>query len=384
MEQFFYEQPVSIDFGIGKLTKLPEIIEQFDYKKGLLISTPSMVKNGTANKLLELCDGKLVGIFSDIQPNPTLKNTDDCASVLRNYDYDFAVAIGGGSILDCAKVACFMATTTDATSLYFYKEKLVDHPGIPLIAIPTTSGTASEITSASVLTDTEKGVKAPMNYKYFYPKYALVDPELTLSCPPTVTAASGIDVLAHSLEAFYGKKHQPYTDMAAEKAAKLVFENLLTVYKEPHNVEARVNMSLASVTAGLAFNLTQTAAAHACSYPLTQDFGITHGEACALTLAAFWRLNSESDDEYVRNRLQQFSKNCGFKDANALADFIDYMKQEMGLCMVLEDIGVTSVELLDELVSNSFAPNMQNNPVDITPNLLKELYQSLVPASVTE
>lgn len=384
MEQFFYEQPVVIDFGIGKLTKLPEIIKQFDYKKGLLISTPSMVKNGTANKLLELCDGKLVGIFSDIQPNPTLKNTDDCASVLRNHDYDFAVAIGGGSILDCAKVACFIATTTDATSLYFYKEKLVDQPGIPLIAIPTTSGTASEITSASVLTDTEKGVKAPMNYKYFYPKYALVDPELTLSCPPTVTAASGIDVLAHSLEAFYGKKHQPYTDMAAEKAAKLVFENLLTVYKEPYNVEARVNMSLASVTAGLAFNLTQTAAAHACSYPLTQDFGITHGEACAFTLAAFWRLNSRSDDEYVRNRLQQFSENCGFKDANALADFIDYMKQEMGLCMVLEDVGVTSEELLDELVSNSFAPNMQNNPVDITPSLLKEFYQSLVPASVTD
>ena len=381
MEGFYYEQPVPIDFGIGKLKKLPEIIEQFQFEKGLLISTPSMVKNGIAAQILEASNGKLKEIFSDIQPNPTLKNTDDCADILRSKQYDFAVAIGGGSILDCAKVACFIAKTDDPTSVYFYKEKLVDKPGVPLIAIPTTSGTASEITSASVLTDSEKGVKAPLNYKYFYPVYALVDPELTYSCPPHVTAASGIDVLAHSLEAFYGKKHQPYTDMAAEKAAKLVFENLLTAYKEPDNIEARTNMSLASVTAGLAFNLTQTAAAHACSYPLTQDFGITHGEACAFTLAAFWRLNSQSDDVYVRNRLQQFSKRCGFENANALADFIDYMKQEMGLRMTLDDAGIISEQLLDELVANSFAPNMQNNPIEMTPGSLKVFYQSLTKTS---
>lgn len=377
MTSFYYEQPVPIDFGMGKINKLPEIIEQFGYKKGILISTPSMVKNGTAEKLLKSCKGKLIDVFSNIQPNPTLKNTDDCAEILRSNECDFAVAIGGGSVLDCAKVACFIAKTNDATSVYFYKEKSVDQPGIPLIAIPTTSGTASEITTAAVLTDTDKGIKAPMNDKYFYPKYALIDPELTFSCPPSVTATSGIDVLAHSLEAFYGKKHQPYTDMACEKAAKLVFENLLTAYKEPENVEARVNMSLASVTAGMAFNLTQTAASHACSYPLTQDFGIPHGEACALTLAAFWRLNSERGDDYVRERLHQFSKLCGFENANELADYIDYMKKEMGLRMTLEDAGITSEELLDRLVEKSFAPNMQNNPVEITPELLKEFYQSL-------
>lgn len=381
MTTFYYEQPVAIDFGIGKLKELPKIIEQFGFKKGVLISTPSMVKNGTAEKILKACNGKLKEIFSNIQPNPTLKNTDDCAEVLRSNNCDFAVAIGGGSVLDCAKVACFIATTNDKASTYFYKEKTVDKPGIPLIAIPTTSGTASEITSVSVLTDTDKSVKAPIGSKYFYPKYALIDPELTFSCPPFVTASSGIDVLAHSLEAFYGKKHQPFTDMAAKKAAKLVFENLLTAYKEPENVEARVNMSLASVTAGMAFNLTQTAAAHACSYPLTQDFDIPHGEACAFTLAHFWRLNSACDDEYVRNRLQKFSQYCGFENANALADYIDYMKKEMGLRMTLEEVGVTSEELLDDLVSNSFAPNMQNNPVEITPAFLKTFYQSLSKAS---
>lgn len=105
--------------------------------------------------------------------------------------------------------------------------------GIPLIATPTTSGTASEVTAASVLTDTENDVKALMVNDSLYPVYALVDPELTLSCPSAVTAASGLDILAHALEAFYGKNHQPITDLAAKKAASLVFEHLLTAYHEP-------------------------------------------------------------------------------------------------------------------------------------------------------
>lgn len=376
MENFYYVQPVPIDFGIGKLTTLPAIIEKFGFTNGLLISTPSIVANGTAQRMIDASNGTLKEIFSNIQPNPTIDNTDACASIMREKQYDFAVAIGGGSILDCAKIACFVASTDGTTSEYFHKEKPITHRGIPLIAIPTTSGTASEITTVSVLTDTQKDIKAPIASEYLYPIYALIDPELTISCPPHVTAASGIDVLAHALEAFYGKKHQPYTDLAAEHAAKLVFQYLLTSYREPHNLEARAKMSEASVTAGMAFNLTQTAAAHACSYPLTQNFGIPHGEACAFTLAAFWRLNSK--DALVGERLQQFSKRLGFDNAEALADEIDRLKQAMGLRVTLQEVGVHSEQLLDDLVANSFAPNMQNNPVTITSASLKELYRQLV------
>lgn len=375
MNSFYYTQPVPIDFGIGKLKQLPAIIEKFHFQSGLLISAPSMVRNGVAQQIIEQSNGKIKEIFSDIQPNPTVKNTDACANLMRDKQYDFAVAIGGGSILDCAKIACFIARTDGTTSEYFHKDKTITHTGIPLIAIPTTSGTASEITNVSVLTDTDKGIKAPLASEFLYPFYALIDPELTVSCPPNVTAASGLDVLAHSLEAYYGKKHQPFTDMAAERAAKLVFEHLLTAYHEPSNLEARAKMSEASVTAGLAFNSTQTAAVHACSYPLTQDFGVPHGEACAFTLPIFWRLNSENGEE--SERLQRFSRRLGFKDAAALAERIDQMKKEMGLRLTLEEVGVHSEQLLHFLVENSFAPNMQNNPVDITPLLLKNLYSSL-------
>ncbi|MEH6949313.1 iron-containing alcohol dehydrogenase family protein [Bacillus sp. JJ634] len=375
MENFFYVQPVPIDFGVGKLNTLPDILKDSSLKNGILISAPSMVRHGIAQKIIDQSEGRITTLFSDIQPNPTVHNTDACADMIREHQCEFAIALGGGSIIDCAKVACFVAKTPYPTADFFSRKRPINKPGIPLIAIPTTSGTASEITTVSVLTDTENDIKAPIGSDYFYPMYALVDPELTVTCPPAVTAASGLDVLAHSLEAYYGKKHQPLTDLAAERAASLVFKHLLTAYHEPDNLEARAKMSEASVTAGMAFNLTQTAAAHACSYPLTQDFDIPHGEACAFTLPSFWKLNSQSGPE--AERLHAFSQRLGFKDAEELADRIDEMKKEMGLRTTLEEVGVKTEDDLDHLVANSFAPNMMNNPVTITKESLKALYSGL-------
>ncbi|MCO7124323.1 iron-containing alcohol dehydrogenase family protein [Sporolactobacillus shoreicorticis] len=374
MESFYYKQPVPIDFGFGKLSRLPDILDQMNVDRGLLISAPSMMRSGIASRVVEQSNGRIVGIFSAIQPNPTVLNTDTCAAMLREYQCTFAIALGGGSVMDCAKAACFVADTPYSAADFLSGERKIDHAGIPLIAVPTTSGTASEVTTASVLTDTERGVKALLASDYLYPVYALVDPDLTTTCPPQVTAASGFDVLAHSLEAYYGKKHQPLTDLAAERAARLVFDYLLTAYHEPGNKEARAKMSEASVTAGLAFGITQTAAAHACSYPLTQDYRIPHGDACAFTLPSFWRLNSSEGTEV--ERLQAFSKRLGFKDSAALADRMDAMKKEMQLHTTLEEAGVTSTDL-DDLVGKSFAPNMNNNPVEITKERLKTLYQNL-------
>lgn len=384
MENFFYKEPVPINFGAGKLKLLPQIIQQMNLKKGILISAPSMVRQGIADEIVKQSEGRIVAIFSDIQANPTVDNTDACVQVIRANQCDFAVAIGGGSIMDCAKAACFVAKTEHCTADFFSKKEPLIGQGIPLIAIPTTSGTASEVTSVSVLTDTDNGIKAPLSGDCLYPQYALIDPELTVTCPPSVTASSGLDVLAHSLEAFYGKKHQPITDLAAERAASLVFRYLLKAYQEPDQLEARAKMSEASVTAGLAFNLTQTAGAHACSYPLTQDYHIPHGEACAFTLPSFWRINSHSGPE--AERLQAFSRRLGFHDADALADRIDEMKIKMGLRTTLAEAGIQTEADLNSLVSKSFAPNMFNNPVTMTEASLTILYKQLnkkVDSSIT-
>lgn len=375
MENFFYKQPVPVDFGAGKLGKLPDVLKKLDLRRGLLISAPSMVRNGVARKIVDQSEGRIVAVFSDIQPNPTVANTDACADAVRKNGCTFAVALGGGSIMDCAKVACYVAGTSFSAADYLSGSRPVSGQSLPIVAIPTTSGTASEVTAASVLTDTVRGVKGLIASDLFYPVYALVDPELTVTCPPQVTASSGLDVLAHALEAYYGKKHQPLTDLAAERAAQLVFTHLLKAYHDPENLEARAKMSEASVTAGFAFGMTQTAAAHACSYPLTQDYGIPHGEACALTLPSFWRINGAHDPE--SERLNAFSRRLGFQDADALADRIDELKKEMGMRMTLKEVGVETEAELAALVKHSFAPNMNNNPVEMTEETLKKMYVQL-------
>lgn len=375
MSAFFYDQKVPIEFGMGKLQSLPDIIRVRGYHKGLLITTKSIVANGIAERVVEESGGLITDFTYGIQPNPTVQNTDDCIEMLRSGKYDFAVALGGGSVLDCAKVAAALAPTAAATQHFFDGEYVLTEPGLPLIAVPTTAGTASEITRVSVLSDPVSGRKRPFNSPFLYPVYALIDPLLTISCSKKVTASSGIDVLAHSLEALYSKHHQPFTDLFAKHAASLVFRYLETAFDEPDNIEARTKMAEASVAAGIAFNITQTAAAHACSYPLTEMLDIPHGEACAFTLSKFWVLNAQ--DEAEGPRLQAISRDLGFRDAAHLAERVEELKQHLELRTSWREIGVETDEHLQQIVAASFAPNINNNPVTLTKESLYAFYKSI-------
>lgn len=375
MSEFFYHQTVPIEFGVGKLNSLPDIIRERGYHKGVLITTKSIVANGIAERVVAESGGLITDFTYGIQPNPTVQNTDDCIEVLRRGEYDFAVALGGGSVLDCAKVTAALAPTTATTQRFFDGEFVLTEPGLPLIAVPTTAGTASEITRVSVLSDSVSGRKRPFNSPLLYPVYALIDPLLTVSCNKKVTATSGIDVLAHSLEALYSKHHQPFTDLFAKHAALLVFRYLQMAYDEPDNVVARTKMAEASVAAGMAFNMTQTAAAHACSYPLTEMLDVPHGEACAFTLPKFWMLNAQ--DKVAGARLQDISRELGFRDAAHLAERVEELKQHLELRMSLQEIGVETDEQLQQIVEASFAPNIHNNPVTLTKESLYAFYKNI-------
>lgn len=372
MSVFHYIQRVPVTFGVHALEQLPQLIEQLDGKRGLIICSTSVAKSGVAERIIAANPTKFAGIFTGIKPNPTVQNCDDCVDMLRKEHCDFVVAIGGGSVLDCAKFARFVATVEGSTADYLHGTRPIAKKGLPFVAIPTTSGSASEVSGVSVLTDEAANVKKAIGHPLLYPEFALVDPILTISCPTSVTAISGIDVLAHALESFYNVNHQPFTDLFAEHAARLVFKNLRIACNEPNNIEARAAMAEASVAAGQAFNITGTAAAHACSYPLTQIFGVPHGEACAMTLAAFWRLNATVDP-----RLDAFSKRLGFNDAIDLANEIDEIKRDLGLRMTLADAGITTEEQLEALIADSFAPNIALNPVKMNVDNLRTLYTSL-------
>jgi alcohol dehydrogenase len=368
-----YSQPVEIIFGSNKIDSIYEILHSKNLKNGLLVSTPSLVKNNVAQKIINASKGLIIDIFSNIIPNPTTDLTDECATVIKQKNIEFVVALGGGSCLDLAKAACSICKHEFSIAKVLSKELELDSNHIPLIAIPTTSGTGSEVSSTSVLTDTKTHVKGPIPHNNFFPMLAIIDPVLTLSVPKQVTAATGFDVLTHAIEGFWSIHHQPICDALALHAARLIFDYLLISYNDGSNLEAREKLSEASVIAGLSFTLPKTAAAHACSYPLTSEYGLPHGEACAFTLDSFVRINTNAEN----GRLITFAKNLGFKDTHEMADKILEMKKAMKLKVTLADADIKECDI-ETLAEKSLHPNILNNPVKMTKESLIQMYRNLL------
>lgn len=369
-----FSLPVKIYFGTDKIKELPKIIEELGYKRGVIVCSNTLKKNGVADEMIENSKGRLVATFSDIRPNPTTDNVNACVKALRENNADFAVALGGGSPMDCCKAACAIAKGDDIIESYHTGGKPINKDEvIPMIAVATTSGTGSEITNISVLTDLSKNVKSTMNDPLMYPKAAIVDPRLTLSVPPKVTASTGLDVLAHALESVWSVLHQPICESCSVHATKLVFEWLYKAYSEPQNLEAREKMAEASIVAGVAFSNPRTAGSHACSFPLTNLYGVPHGEACAMTLDFFTRYNAEAEN----GRLNKFARDCGFSDAYALADAITMLKKQMGMATTLTEIGVKTDEEIETLTKMSMTPLMERNIIPLSYDDIKNMYISM-------
>ncbi|MFA9397020.1 MAG: iron-containing alcohol dehydrogenase family protein [Clostridiaceae bacterium] len=367
-----YIQPVKISFGTGKIEDLFDILSDLNLKNGILVSDPIFKENGLAYKVLDYSKGLITTIFSNITPNPTVDSVDECADIIRKNNINFVVALGGGSSLDCAKAAASSAKTPYSIVEFHSGGRKLGNEHLPLIAIPTTSGTGSEVTMVAVLSDPKKGIKAPIGSPNFYPAMAIIDPALTVTVPKKVTAGTGLDVLSHALEGFWSKNHQPICDACAFHAIGLVFKYLLRAYNDGTDIEAREKMCEASLMAGLAFGLPKTTGSHACSFPLTSKYHIPHGEACAFTLDAFLRINKNAEG----GRVNDLCKKLGFKDAEEMADKILAMKKEMGLKSTLEEAGINENDIV-ELAKLSQHPNMLNNPVDMSLDDIVDLYKSL-------
>ena len=346
-----YLQPVKIHFGKGRISEVKDIARAIGCNNGLLVADPFFFTNGLAEKIINESEGTIIASFGEISPNPDVTEVDECANIIREKNIGFVVAIrkyhGTGVSLP------------------------IDH--LPLIAVPTTSGTGSEVTCVSVLTDHENGKKSPIVSDGFFPSVAIIDPELTYTMPPKVTAGTGIDVLSHALEGYWSKGHQPICDACAIHAADLVFKYLYKAYENPKDEEAREKMCEASLIAGLAFTLPKTTSSHACSFPLTNIHHIPHGEACGLTLDYFVRINANG---YEGERIDKLAKTLGFENSDSMADAIYELKNKMGLRNDLKDLNLNE-DQINDLVRISRHPNLYNNPVEITDEMLSEMYHKL-------
>lgn len=364
------------DIWCGKRKEIKSFIDDIGGKRGVLVCSRSFAKNGLADEFVEMSGGTLVAVFSDIRPNPTTDNVNACVKLLRNTGADFAVALGGGSPMDCCKAACAIAKGNDIIESYHSGGKAVNpDEAIPMIAVTTTSGTASEVTNISVLTDLAQNLKNPMNDPAMYPKIALIDPELTLSVPKQITASTGLDVLSHAIESYWATLNQPICSACSIYSARLVFDWLEKAYNEPDNLEARTKMAEASIVAGVAFSHPRTTGSHACSFPLTNIYGVPHGEACAFTLDYFIKFNADHADN--DGRITAFAKDCGFDSPYELADEIGAMKKRMGMRTTLSEIGCTTDEQIKELTTKSMSMLMKRNPIELTEKDICEMYNSL-------
>lgn len=368
--------PVELKFGCGARKNLKSYIDAIGGTKGVLVCSKSFAKNGVADEFVKMSGGAVTAVFSDIRPNPTTDNVNDCVRVLRKVGADFAVALGGGSPMDCCKAACAIAKGNDSIEAYHSGAKPINADEvIPMIAVATTSGTASEVTNIAVLTDLAQNLKQPMNDPAMYPKIAVIDPELTLSVPKQITASTGLDVLSHAIESFWSTINQPICSACSVYSAQLVFKWLEKAYNEPDNLEAREKMAEASIVAGVAFSHPRTTGSHACSFPLTNIYGIPHGEACAFTLDYFVKFNADYADS--DGRITAFAKACGFDSPYAMADEIAAMKKRMAMKTTLSQIGCVTEEQIRELTEKSMSMLMKRNPIPLSEDDIYTMYKKL-------
>jgi len=364
-----YIQPVRIIFGRGKRKETFQIAKESGFQRGMLVCSPFFERSGFAAAFCEKSAGMLIDVFSDITPNPTTSAVDACAERIRACGADFIVALGGGSPMDLAKAAAVIAPRGDSITKYHNTGLPVPDQALPLIALPTTSGSGSEVSAASVLSD-EKGVKNSIFGKSLFPVAAIVDPELTYTVPAKITAQSGLDALSHAIEGVTSIYNQPICDALAVQAVRLIFKHLREAVAGDHL--ARDYMAQASVLAMLAFALPKSGPPHAFSYGPTGRYGIPHGEACALTLDYFLELAAVKEGA----RLNDFAVQAGFSDVSALASGIRTLKQDLGMLTDLKGFRLTDADV-KELVHDAKRAGMKNSPLPITEEMLYALYERL-------
>lgn len=351
---FSFNHPVEIKFGEGIFARLNEFVEDYDYERIIVAASGSQVKNGVVELIESSLGDKVRQVVIGIEANPTLENVESIASAMYEHDAHAVIATGGGSVMDASKAAAALYMQGIGIEALFSHKDFSE--ALPIIAIPSTSGSASEVTASSVISDKENGLKVPLSGPGLYPKMALVDPELTLTCPQNVTAVSGIDVICHALDCLGSAKNNPISDVLAIRAAKLAFENLPVAFETPENRGARKNMSLASVLAGMAFSQTGTTASHAMSYYLTSQFDVPHGEACAFSLDEWFVINAKVNPE-----LHQHAKDIGFEDAENLSARLNDLKRKIGLRLTLDELEIPRDEVENIAEESLKQANMKNN-----------------------
>ena len=363
IDSFVYSQPVKIFFGVGEFGKLHERLTQLGLKRCIIVCGRHFAPHAQkmCGEMEQLC-----AVYGEVEQNPQLSGVIETVRLARRYNADAIIGIGGGSAIDTAKFASAAAPNTGEAIEYYRGERSFSEKSLPVIAVPTTAGTGSEVTQVSVISHNTE--KKTINDPAFMPAAAIVDPELCLSVPPRTTMNTGLDALAHALEGFWSVNHQPICELMTAEAVRLVLENLENAYRCGSDINARSAMSYAALLGGLAFAQPKTAACHACSYPLSEDYHLPHGEACAFTLDSFVRINT-------CERLEALCRSAGLGGTEELAGRIADLKRLAGLRTRLSELENADISKLCR--DCAAHPLMKNNPVPMDETALRKMFEAL-------
>ena len=296
MNEFSFSVPQNITVGKGSLAKLPEIAKKSGGSHAFLMSGPHLAKMGLVEKAVNSLKsaGIAVDTFTDIEGNPSVETVDKATAAFKEAGADFIVAFGGGSPMDVAKAVGVTAKYGGSITEYEGAHKV---PGtiIPLIAIPTTAGTGSEVTAFSVITDHSRDYKLTVFSYEILPAYAILDAELLTTAPASVAAACGIDAFIHAEEAYISTAASPFSDAMAEKAMSLIGKNIRRFVANRGDIEAAESMLVGSLFAGIAFSFARLGNVHAMSHPVSAFFDVPHGVANAVLLPVIAEYNALAD-----------------------------------------------------------------------------------------
>ena len=375
--------PEQIISGAGALDMAKNEISR-QGKKALIVTDQVMIQLGNAKKLEEILEeqGVAYSVYAEITGEPTDKMIKAGLEQYRNQDCDFLIALGGGSPIDSMKAIASLINTDCGISDYM--GKTIDCKMPPMTAIPTTAGTGSEATQFTIITDTEKDIKMLLKGKVLMPDLAVIDPQFTMTAPPAITAATGLDALCHCVEAYTSRKAQPLSDTFALSAVKRIFTYLPRAYHNGQDQEARIQMSLAALEAGIAFNNSSVTIIHGMSRPIGALFHIPHGMSNAMLL-------DECLKEVVSGAYERFGTlgreigAAGINDTDEIASQkfvarIGELVRDLEI-PTLEEYGVSRKEffsVIDKMSTDAMdSGSPQNTMKEIDIEDVKEIYRRL-------
>lgn len=379
MKEFSFSVPQEIIVGKGSLARLPEAAEKLGGKHGFIISGPHLNKMGIVASCSESLEnaGIKVDAYTETEGNPSVETVEKAAAAFCKSGADFIIALGGGSPMDVAKAVGVVARYGGSITEYEGGGRV---PGdiIPLIAIPTTAGTGSEVTAFSVITDHSRNYKLTVFSYKLIPAYAILDPELLTTAPVSVAAACGIDAMVHALEAYISKDASPFSDAMAEKALELIGKNIRRYVADRTDIEAAEAMITGSLFAGIAFSWARLGDVHAMSHPVSAYFDVPHGVANAILLPAIVEYNALADrGKYLKlfNYISLTPASEAEFEPFMLVDLLTELNEQLGIPGSLGEVGVTA-DKFDAMADDAMkSGNIAVNPRSTTKKDVLFLYE---------